>query len=254
MRLTALLAVLGTTYATIDCNAGCSTAYDPVCGADGTTFVNECLAFCQNIAVASAGACGSKSTRGLAGEKQQESVKPASVREDGVVTVADMNRFADEGFVCKGMHHLIASTPRHLKSKEPSNAELLAAERPFGRKGLVGVRITKEGLLYESSSKSPPGSGSSAPIPNTGGRRLRGARDLDILGKDERREVTGTSAFPNSAIGQIDVEVVGTSSEIVCSGALVSKDYPDSTPLRARPRDRQLLRPAAVQPWPLRRH
>jgi Kazal-type serine protease inhibitor domain len=68
MRLIALLAALGalpgTASAVFDCDAGCSTVYDPVCGANGTTFANECLAFCQNIAVASAGACGSKSTRG----------------------------------------------------------------------------------------------------------------------------------------------------------------------------------------------
>jgi V8-like Glu-specific endopeptidase len=139
-----------------------------------------------------------------------------------VVTVADMNRFADEGFVCKGMHHLVAPTGRHLQNSDEF-AAALEARRPLGREGLIGVRITREGLLYEFTGKprSPPRNKSSAPVPNSGGRRLRGARDLGLLGADERKEVTDTSAFPNSVIGQIVVEIVGTSTS-VCSGALVS--------------------------------
>eukprot|EP00953_Heterococcus_sp_UTEX-ZZ885_P005208 3281-Heterococcus_DN1.PRE.1 len=115
------------------------------------------------------------------------------------------------------MHHLVAPAGRHLQS-DKEFAAALEARRPYGREGLIGVRITREGLLYESTGKpkasgkpkstrkpkSPPRNGSSEPARNSGGRRLRDVRDLGVLGADERKQVTNTSALPNSVIGQID--------------------------------------------------
>eukprot|EP00953_Heterococcus_sp_UTEX-ZZ885_P028738 15319-Heterococcus_DN1.PRE.2 len=232
MRLIALLAVLGATYASFDCDAGCSTAYDPVCGVDGTTFANECLAFCQKIAVASTGACGSKKSTGLAALQK----KPEAVREDGIVTLADMNRFAGDGFVFKSMQYLVAPKAG-FNHKRPT----AALHQPTDLE-LVEQRITRQGLLYVASSErkgKPDGKtvagaaamlaedddsteGSSGTLGND--RRLRGAnRDLYVYGKDERKQVAKTTVLPYRAIGQIDV---GVGSEYLgtCSGALVSKD------------------------------
>jgi V8-like Glu-specific endopeptidase len=231
MRLIALLAVLGSTYASFDCDAGCSTAYDPVCGVDGTTFANECLAFCQKIAVASAGACGTKKSTGLAALQK----KPKSVKEDGLVTLADMNRFAEEGFVFKSMQYLVAPKAHKL---ELSTAAL---RQPTDQE-LVEQRITRQGLLYVASSErkgKPDGKtvagaaaamladnddsteGSSGILGND--RRLRGAnRDLHVYGTDDRTEITKTTTMPYRTIGQIDAGV-GSELKGTCSGALVSK-------------------------------
>ena len=39
------------------CAQGCSAQRLPVCGADGLTYLNRCLAECQQVEVASPGAC-----------------------------------------------------------------------------------------------------------------------------------------------------------------------------------------------------
>jgi hypothetical protein len=37
----------GRSLATYDCNAGCDLKKKKVCGTDGFTYTNECLAYCQ---------------------------------------------------------------------------------------------------------------------------------------------------------------------------------------------------------------
>ncbi|EFJ52950.1 hypothetical protein VOLCADRAFT_54901 [Volvox carteri f. nagariensis] len=40
-----------------DCQKGCRRTFKPVCGEDGRTYSNECVATCQDVQVARAGPC-----------------------------------------------------------------------------------------------------------------------------------------------------------------------------------------------------
>lgn len=61
LRSMAVLAVLLLMIAapapvTADC-MGCSASVSPICGQDGLTYMNECLAMCQGVTVAAVSSC-----------------------------------------------------------------------------------------------------------------------------------------------------------------------------------------------------
>ena len=64
MRTPRCAGVVGAPAAEYDCAAGCKLSTDTVCGGDGHTYANECLAVCQGVSVAKAGPCS-------AGERQR---------------------------------------------------------------------------------------------------------------------------------------------------------------------------------------
>lgn len=252
-----------------DCLHGCRKSYDPVCGSDGTSYQNGCVAECQGVSVASAGLCPGDD--GLVGSRS------ALVTSFSRLRSRDMKKFSQEGFRFRGQVKRadVAEAERpqqqHASRQFVNNTDAHGAEpastpREAGR-SLVEqqparvkiVRITRDGLLYEStfqgvatvtttaaaSASMEPSFGSFASfatdaadaLAGDGAAFLRsrlqqqqasslpgGRRGLRAsFGADDRIDCPKYPlAYPYTAIGQIGVQ--DGSGNYICSGALIGPE------------------------------
>jgi V8-like Glu-specific endopeptidase len=216
-----IIGVLSNKPAVFICDAGCalSAQKPPVCGEDGITYFNECLAFCQDVPVQSKGVCP--------GSKAIPTDDPSYSRV-GSVTKETMNRFLLEGFKFVAKRDL---------TKIPSLVE------PGAPAGLRSTRITPGGSEYVSNGIEIPdgytkddGTGimsyaGARPAPNSKVARVLGddslttdlagarrrQRQLVVVGKDDRARVSNTTQYPYSVVGQL---LFGNGR---CSGTVVSR-------------------------------
>jgi hypothetical protein len=175
--------------AAADCSAGCSLSGESgVCGANGLTFVNECLAACAGTSVAYSGACRAPGAVAAASVGRAAasfdkhpigqfmtfgSAAAAAAPARGapfsaatvparVATASDIGRFADEGFALVGPARLGSfkvGKPEH----SPNGAVTTAAKGDSGEAAVFTVRVMpEEGLVYVSSKPVVPASASDA--------------------------------------------------------------------------------------------
>lgn len=202
---------------TYDCDEGCEVdGGPPVCGVNGITYFNECLAVCQDVDIERNGACPS-----------EPPTNKNSFFKEGKVTKKEMNAFKAEKF-------------KLVAKRKPQHGELPDREEPHGDSDGPGnstgnpgaqrsarvVRLTKDGLEYvaEYDMDAIPEGVSYDPtegdIPETDGDMTvpDGSSDrlLSVLGADTRFEQTGYN-WPNWRLTQLDYGGVGR-----CSGSIIA--------------------------------
>lgn len=158
-----------------NCDEGCALGDGgpPVCGVDGTTYFNECLAACQDVGVEHAGPCASDPPRNA-----------ASFVAQGRVSRAEMDAFKEKGYrlVAKrtfgGMpsnEPENVSPPRDHENEDAKGKEHVGPSSDNGhRDSPSSVKlsmITREGLEYvaevsvDYNAKGTEGSGGMMPPP-----------------------------------------------------------------------------------------
>jgi len=209
---------------TYDCDEGCEVGGGPpVCGVDGITYFNECMAVCQDVDIERNGACPSATA-----QAGPAAMNMNSFFREGKVTKVEMNAFKDENFT------LVAKRkPQHGKlpdTEEPDDD----GDGPFNptknsatkERSAKVLRLTRDGLEYatEYNMDAIPAGVSYGPtkgnIPETDGDITPpdGASDrlLSVLGADTRHAQNGFN-WPNWRLTQLDYGGVGR-----CSGAIIA--------------------------------
>jgi len=203
---------------TYDCNLGCGLDEvghgPPVCGADDNTYFNECLAVCQEVAVARPGAC--------AGDPPIRQNDDSYVRQ-GLVSKADMDAFKAEKLKFSAKRKLNKSLiPSVDEPVDNSGGPDSPGNKPAEIPARFKVkRITQDGYEYVATIDAadiPAGTDTEPTDGLLGNPVDGGGRLLSVLGVDTRSQTTAYS-YPNWRLGQLDY-----SNQSRCSGAVIASN------------------------------
>ncbi|KAI7842729.1 hypothetical protein COHA_003659 [Chlorella ohadii] len=232
----ALLAARGTAAApaACDCNAVPMT-HAPVCGSNGLTLINACVAQCQGITVAKQGACNqatgpvAASRAGAGSPDTAAFLQPQHVMKSARVNAATLTKYSSEGFTYIARVHLSNEKVRPLRFA--GGPTPIAAAARAASASLVATMVTPAGDIYARIEKGPKAAARGA-VSSLRGTLLRSNRTFDapamtaapangsatagrklraVKGPDDRREYDDHN-YPWSAIGFIASG---------CTGALV---------------------------------
>ncbi|GAX27046.1 hypothetical protein FisN_9Lh366 [Fistulifera solaris] len=192
-----------------DCeNEGCSwETVPPVCGVNGVTYANECLAYCQNIEIAFIGPCS-------------ESGSIASTPyDDGInATISIMQRFQKENFMLTERRNLADLV---LPEYNPTfHSEMRKDEIPLEQQPMLWSRFTSDGYVYTAVVTDESNKRFLQELPTN--YESHNNRSLIIIGADTRKIVTNNhNRLPYSPIVELDYGF--GNSEGGCTGTLIGK-------------------------------
>jgi len=194
-----------------DCDKGCDmTIGSPVCGDDDISYQNQCLAYCQNTNIKSAGECS--------GHHSMSDVTYVDV----VVTKEQINRFKDDNFIFVAKRNFETSDDEHKvsnKHAESKNGVFYAHRMTHDGDEYVS-KIDLRGVNLNSNATT-------AQLPvwmAENSRRLQSSRggninERGVVGKDTRSKVClRESCYPYSTIG----EFLSASGGHSCTGTVIS--------------------------------
>jgi len=202
----------GTPTTSFNCNLGCDLSTGtPVCGVDGNTYFNECLAVCQGIAIGSPSSCAGGNGLAFGSPSSRNEDGGISYVQWGSVSQQEMNRFRHEGFkyVARRTHESIEGDEEPVGNGN-SDGERMEKVR--------AVRITASGDEYASDemvvsygsdggnarrTKSAMVSASIGFDEASYANNNNNKRGLKVVGDDTRTMVANTTAWPYNLVGML---------------------------------------------------
>ncbi|GIL85627.1 hypothetical protein Vretifemale_14161 [Volvox reticuliferus] len=155
------LAAAGAQY---DCQKGCHRAFEPVCGENGRTYSNACVATCQEVKVARAGPCPGETLFHPANKHVVTGAEENAPSSPDFLTRQHMDAFRHEGFHYTGQMRFTSDMPqrhhdRHEQPQQHADApastglsqglgleQQLLLQRQQGNPR--AVRVTRDGHVY----------------------------------------------------------------------------------------------------------
>eukprot|EP00586_Coscinodiscus_wailesii_P020137 CAMPEP_0172495768 /NCGR_PEP_ID=MMETSP1066-20121228/76311_1 /TAXON_ID=671091 /ORGANISM="Coscinodiscus wailesii, Strain CCMP2513" /LENGTH=456 /DNA_ID=CAMNT_0013267665 /DNA_START=32 /DNA_END=1402 /DNA_ORIENTATION=+ len=209
----------------IDCNACHTSLGGPVCGDDGVSYQNECLAWCQDVNIESIGECPG-----------HHSMSNDSYDNESAVTKDVLDRFKNETFVFVAKRKFVEFNKDAHKRQERLKNETQYMNSVSNNNREENViyahRITSDGHEYLAKFdvdevKDMVGNYTSKPqLPldfDEDGRlirRLQNEGERGVIGNDDRtRLCLRESCFPYSTIGQFN----SITSTNTCTGTVISR-------------------------------
>mmetsp|Transcript_43533 Transcript_43533/g.52762 ORF Transcript_43533/g.52762 Transcript_43533/m.52762 type:complete len:402 (-) Transcript_43533:257-1462(-) len=185
----------------------------PVCGDDDISYQNQCLAYCQNAIIKSAGECSGHHSM------------TDDTYENVVVTKEQLDRFKDDNFVFVAKRNFETSKDEHNVSNKHAASKngVFYAHRMTHNGDEYISKIDLRGIHLNSNSTK-------AQLPlwmmeRSSNRRLQGSTEGDssgergIVGEDSRSKVClRESCYPYSTIG----EFLSASGGHSCTGTVIS--------------------------------
>ncbi|GAB4816324.1 hypothetical protein N2152v2_003370 [Parachlorella kessleri] len=190
-----------------------------VCGDDGITYQNACLAHAQGVKVVQEKPCSGRTKSA----DPASFVATAKIDTNGRARSADLARFQGEGFKMVAKVHLVDTPLPHPKVAPGS---VRSRRPPKGSVRSFATRITPLGYLYvkpteETVALAAGGQAEIPPFtPTPPNNTAHNSRKLLIWGTDDRVQVL-SRAYPFSAVGNIRGEEASGIS-YGCSGAVVA--------------------------------
>ncbi|GLI70233.1 hypothetical protein VaNZ11_015017 [Volvox africanus] len=146
------VAGLASSGAGYDCHKGCHRAFEPVCGENGRTYSNACVAVCQEVQVAGAGPCPGET---LFHPANKHVVTGAEEKIHGsldFLTRKHMDAFLHEGFHYTGQMRFTSDMPQrhHVRPQQLQQH----AEAPVSTGLSHGLGLEQQ-LLLQQQQGSP---------------------------------------------------------------------------------------------------
>lgn len=208
-----------------------------VCGEDGVTYVNECVAFCQEIAIVKETPCHLEPEASF---RVSKATFGPQFDESSLVSKQEMQKFVGEKFhfvgkidITKGFSSselnfsrydniIVNTTGVENVVDEADEDEEEDDNESFS---LEQMRLTNDGKLYTSKTdldvaELPDLSALQPQRPKVASRRRHLRRNLVVVGDDTRSQVVNTMEFPYSAVSEVDFH---GRSEGGCTATLISR-------------------------------
>jgi len=208
--------------AAYDCEQGCRLDQgSKVCGFDGNTYANECLAVCQGTEVRNKGDCPG-------------SAASPSFDSEGEISMEEAGRYSP-GFKATGKRTAYATPDPEALARVQAVTQEAQKTSTFDSKV---VMLTSDGIEYvgdsfasiageaalssDGQNEAPPSHGEDAP---------RTADNDDtaekIIGFDNRFQVSTSlvTTFPYRVIGQMTVPLFGQQQLSWCTGTVISRNH-----------------------------